>query len=308
MRNSDHMRGLRLELQAATHFVKAGHKVSWPDVETGQGGADLVLPDFGPLGLQIECKAISADKGRKVHRREALTFNHLLSVELNNCLRTLNTGLVAVLTVPDRLPSAYKDRKELAVRVKQQILAGVSRDFPDGAQIRIDDFDIRQLRRDERDRPAVGRDDVDRLTSTKNRDALLKGNSVGAVLFVVQSARDDSVVPSIFSTLRQASASQCDPSIPTLFVVGLDGVTSDELNEIAEHDSINAAPPTALRRGLSDFLNSTNRGHVIGVSFLGRSGLVPSEGHVTVGSGRVYHFPKTDSRLWHESHAGLFGS
>lgn len=73
LKNPEDMRALRLELIAATHFLRRDLEVQWPEM-IGGGTMDLVIPGLGPQGLQIECKSISEDKGRKIHRREALDF------------------------------------------------------------------------------------------------------------------------------------------------------------------------------------------------------------------------------------------
>jgi hypothetical protein len=72
-KNPDDMRGLRLELMAATHFLRRGRQVSWPEM-TGEGNFDLLVSDVGPDGLEVECKSISVDKGRRIHKRESLDF------------------------------------------------------------------------------------------------------------------------------------------------------------------------------------------------------------------------------------------
>jgi hypothetical protein len=72
-KNPADMRGLRLELSVATHFIRRGDHVTWPET-TGVGSFDLFIEGLGKGGLEIECKSISDDKGRKVHRRESLDF------------------------------------------------------------------------------------------------------------------------------------------------------------------------------------------------------------------------------------------
>ncbi|HKT42274.1 MAG TPA: hypothetical protein VJQ86_07960, partial [Rhodanobacteraceae bacterium] len=67
-KNPDDMRALRLELTAATHFIRRGKTVSWPEI-TGTGRFDLLVEGLGTGALEVECKSISADKGRKIHRR-----------------------------------------------------------------------------------------------------------------------------------------------------------------------------------------------------------------------------------------------
>ncbi|HWS67212.1 MAG TPA: hypothetical protein VN325_30965, partial [Steroidobacteraceae bacterium] len=81
LKNPDDMRGFRLELGVATHFVRRGHKIEWPET-VGSDTFDLLVPSLGRNGLEIECKSISEVKGRPVHRRDALEFFRLLWHEL----------------------------------------------------------------------------------------------------------------------------------------------------------------------------------------------------------------------------------
>lgn len=70
---SGELHGLLLELQAATHFVRRGRNVAWHRKKS-EGSFDLLIEDLGPTGLEVECKSISDDKGRRIHRRAALDF------------------------------------------------------------------------------------------------------------------------------------------------------------------------------------------------------------------------------------------
>jgi hypothetical protein len=108
-RNPAEMRALRLELMTATHFLRAGRAVSWPEMNAdtsmqGVGMPDLVVEDLGPSGLEIECKSFSEEKGRKIGRRDALQFFWLLKSRHWDRLRLLSVGVVVVVTVPRNLP------------------------------------------------------------------------------------------------------------------------------------------------------------------------------------------------------------
>lgn len=65
--------------------------------------------------------------------------------------------------------------------------------------------------------------------------------------------------------------------------------------------------PTPLRIAVSEFLGGSTTDHVVGVGFLSRDELALKEhGHVSTG-GSAYHFPKTESRFWHDDFSGMFG-
>lgn len=54
--DAPNMHGLHLELMAATHFTRRGHRVSWPKTSK-QGTFDILVEDIGPSGLEVECKS-----------------------------------------------------------------------------------------------------------------------------------------------------------------------------------------------------------------------------------------------------------
>ena len=105
-KNPDDMRAIQLEMMAATHFVHRGYPIVWPEME-GAGTFDLLVNNIGISGLEVECKSVSSDKGRKIHRREALEFHQLVKPQLQTVSRNLQMGLAVVLTVPGRLPTSF---------------------------------------------------------------------------------------------------------------------------------------------------------------------------------------------------------
>ncbi len=307
LKNPDDMRALQLELTAATHFTKRGHSVAWPEMN-GTGTMDLVIGGLGPSGLEVECKSISEDKGRKIHKREAIGFCHLLAPKLNSVGNSLRIGLAVVLTVDGRLPTAFKDRKQLALAVSTNLLSGRSVTELPGANLRVSEFDLRLLGAIRSEGvPIITHAAVDQITLTNNREAMIVGRkSGGAVVFVVQSSRDDALLPYVFETLARSANKQLSKSRAGLFLVGLHGIEADSLVAVAEQDSDPNQPPTALRRHVSDFLSGQGRDHVVGVGFISKNRLQPDNaGHVASG-GSAYVFPKKESPFWHDDFAGLF--
>lgn len=207
-RNPDDMRAIQLEFGIATHFVRRGYSISWPEMEES-GDFDLMVHGIGPDGLEVECKSASVDKGRKIHKRDALVFNHLVRQKLEAAAHRLKSGMAVVLTIPDRLPSAFHDRQNLAERVGRAILVGKSVGFDDGGDVRLSEFDIAQY-------PNLGpplaprlRQDIDNITGTRNREAMILGRKGGgALVFVVQSRQEDTFLRYVFNSVREAARKQ----------------------------------------------------------------------------------------------------
>lgn len=302
----DSMRAIQLEMMAATHFVHRGHQVIWPEME-GIETFDLLVKDIGINGLEIECKSISTDKGRKIHRREALEFHHLVKPQLDRVSRKLQTGIAVVLTVPGRLPTLLQQRKNLAKHVIGSVLAAQSMILEDGSDIRVSEFDMATLGDvGTVKHPVISRAAIDKITATQNRESMIIGNKKGAVVFVLQSRQDDTMLQYVFDTLSESAKNQVSKSRPALFLVGFDGIEEEAMLNIAKQDHNPKQPPTALRIAVSNFHANPSRDHVVGVCLLSSSALKPELHGVIKSSGTAYVFPKKESSFWHEDFSGLF--
>jgi hypothetical protein len=298
--NSENMHGLRLELLAATHFVRRGHRVAWHRKKNG-GSFDLLIEDLGPSGLEVECKSISENKGRRIHRRDALEFWGELWTGVAGVAQNLRSGLAVVLTVPCRLPTEAEERAALAKEVVTRIVAGSGAILGGGAEVRIEHFDHETIKAAKNKGGNDLRKAIDAATGTTNREAVLYGTPAGGMLaFVMQSAVEDDVLDQVFSTLDDSAARQFTHKRGALFWVALQGIDADQLVSIHEQDSDTTEQPTALKLGVSDFLNRAPA-HIIGVVFCSRSGLSPAvDGSVGFG-GATNFFMKEESPLWHAS-------
>jgi hypothetical protein len=306
-KNPDDMRAFQFELRAATHFLMRGHALIWPEM-AGIGTFDLLVSDIADNGLEVECKSVSSDKGRKIHRRDALEFHHLVSRQIKSTVQNLRSGLSIVLTVPNRLPTLIGDRQALAQNVKTSILSAMGGRCGDGADIRLTNFDVAMLGGLGSDGSTViTRAAIDKVTTTRNREAMVIGNeSGGAIVFVLQSAADDSLLQYAFKTASESAKTQLTKSRPALFLAGLEDLKPEALIDVAQQDSNPEQESTALRREVSNFLLNEDRGHVAGFGFLSQSVLSERSQGVVSGSSSVYFFPNKESKFWHQDFEGLF--
>lgn len=302
----DSMRAIQLELMAATHFVHRGHEVIWPEME-GIGRFDLLVNNLGTNGLEIECKSISADKGRKIHRRDAMEFHQLVKPQLEKLSRNLNTGISIVLTVPDRLPTSIQNRKGLVKYLIASIITAQSMALEDGSDIRVSEFDMATLGDvGTVDHPSISRGAIDKITATENREAMILGSKTGAIVFVLQSRQDDKMLKYVFDTLSESAKNQVSKSRAALLLVGFHGIEGEVLLDTAKQDNDSEQPPTALRVAVSKFLANQERDHVVGVGFLSGSALDPELNGVVKSGGTAYVFTKEESSYWHQDFSGLF--
>lgn len=304
--NPDDMRGLRLELAAATHFSRIGRHVSWPET-TGIGTFDLLVEKERQPSLEVECKSIGKDKGRRIHRREIIDFCLILKPYLKSTTTGLQRGLSVVVTIPDRLPRGHRERVDFAKVLGQAIFAGKNCCLPDGSTVRIDDFDISALGNlpnlSERERRTL----IDKVSSTSNRSAIFIGTPVGGLLaLTIQSTRDDMLFPYTFDTLSDAAKRQLTGSRAGMLFVCFEGLSADQLLSIAGQDQDPSQKPTYLRVAVSKFLSSKERAHLVGTGFVSASVLRPEAHGVVESAGVSYYFPKQESPFWHDAFSGMF--
>lgn len=297
---AENMHGLRLELQAATHFTRRGKHVTWRRVNNA-GTYDLLVDDLGPSGLEVECKSISCNKGRRIHRLDALNFWGEVWKDISSVAQNLHTGMAVVLTVPYRLPAEPEQRAALAREVVSQVVAGTGARLTDGSDLRVQNFDPVPLKASiEGDRQAV-RTAIDVATGTTNREAALYATPAGGMLaFVMQSAVEDDVLNQVFATLNNSASRQFTGQRGALFWVALQGIDAEQLTSVHEQDSNPGQRPTGLRLGVSNFLANAPD-PIVGVVFGSRSGLHPNEAGNTDMGGITNFFLKEESHFWHES-------
>lgn len=298
--SSDNMHGLRLELQAATHFARRGHRVAWHRMNNG-GTFDLLIEDLSPNGLEVECKSISENKGRRIHRRDALEFWGELWKDVAGVAQSLRSGLAVVLTVPSRLPMDAEGRSALAREVLARIVAGSSATLGEGAEVRIEPFLPARIEAAMNNGHATLKKAIDTATGTTNRETVIFGTPAGGMLaFVMQSATEDDVLNQVFATLDDSAARQFTCKRGALFWVALQGIDADQLLSLHEQDRDPCEQPTALRLGVSAFLNQAPS-HIVGVLFSSRGSFFPSVGGNTDSAGATNFFLKEESPLWHSS-------
>lgn len=316
LKNPNDMRGLRLELKAATHFIRAGRKVAWPEMDSSgaTSGAPTydLLVDVGATGLELECKSFSDQAGRRVTRRQALDFYGLVKRHYWPEMLKLKEGILGVLTVPDDVPTDLASKRALVDVLARRVLLCADGQYGEGgASIRVSHFETRRLAE-----IAAGsslrrqRELLDEMTGTRNKEAMVVGTQAGgAFILVVQSARDDEVLDSIFATLSDSVGRQFSRQRAAMFFAELEGLDSQQLVDIARSDQAPGSVPSGLWRRVSAFMEPHTRDHLVGVCFTSTGSIRPtSVAGVVDSGGAAYNFPRPKGRFWSEDFRGMFGA
>ena len=108
--------GLFLEVDTAAQLIEGGYDVRYPDFD-GSGNHDLDAVIHN-VSIAIECKSLSADAGRKIHRRHFYRFMDLLQPK-GMPSTSVTRSVAVVVTVTDRFPSACPAQDEIARQVRE---------------------------------------------------------------------------------------------------------------------------------------------------------------------------------------------
>ena len=295
---------MQLEATVATHFLLRGNLVRWPELEDGRENYDLLIDDLGPRGLEVECKVVTKNKGRRIHREEAIEFFETVRPRLANLLANFDQGLAFVVTVPARLPRELCDVRALADEIYEHALVEAPSNLRDFF-VTCKSFDVASLGTLSDPPTAQDKAAVERITGTSNREMLIfETRAHGLVVLTIQSALRDGVVQQAVETMRVAATSQLTGTRPGLLLAQLAGVTPDQLSELSQEDKA-AFEPSLLAREASGLLNTPDCAHVIGCGFLSATAL---HNHVTYKSqgGRTYTFYNKTGQSWHSDLEGMF--
>jgi len=218
--------GLFLEIDTAVQLVEGGYHVCYPDFD-GSGGHDLDAIR-GNVSIAIECKSISADAGRKIHRRDFYRFMDLL--QPGGIPQTSVTSSVAVVvTMTDRFPADRPGQDQIASYVRELFQAGPdTRRSGDGYSVEAERFDS-----------------VDLTTATSNlKAATLRGrwgenSHVAGVniegmwnLVVVRSTREDDSSREALAA-RKKAAKQLPIHRPGIIALQYEEITVQDLRKPA---------------------------------------------------------------------------
>ena len=215
---------LYLELTVAQQLMDVGFEVDFMDME-GRAQYDLRFRDGASIG-EVECKAISADAGRKIHRKDFYRLMDVLAPALADRASDREHGVLLV-TLDDRLSPKAVDTQKLADEIGSLLSnsARKNRQF-DGFRLALNAYsDVIG------DFPPVSqRAAYDACRATFGDGIHVAGmlEADGGVLVVVRSEKEDDPSKPLLKALRQA-ASQLTGQHPSFIAVQEHGLRSDGL-------------------------------------------------------------------------------
>jgi hypothetical protein len=260
---------LAFEMRTAAHLMAAGFDVEPQDLCSG-GGFDFLATKTPGVELEIECKSVGADLGRKVH----LLRQYQLGKFLYPLMRAGECpGIVrlAVATLPDRLFPARHFMEAVAATIGRS-LEGRIAVFQEGCcSVSYKELPIRGTPFDHSPPPLRMADDAMEYCSS------VLGYEVGHVMTVfvprvsatvvaVRSQKKDEFLLGVYRQLREA-AKQLSASRAGVICVQFRNITSAELRDIAGEPAA-SGKPTALQLMTNKFFDSPARSRVHTVAYV----------------------------------------
>jgi hypothetical protein len=111
---------LAFEMQVVAHLMSKGFDVDFHDLESGSGYDFLATR--GSAAIEVECKHVSADAGRQIHRSKHHALGGLLRPVLEQAVSQKLGGQLLRVTLPDRLTGNREQQQEIVERIAAAML------------------------------------------------------------------------------------------------------------------------------------------------------------------------------------------
>lgn len=247
---------LAFEVKVAVHLISRGFEVDFHDLETG-GGFDL-LAVSGATRIEVECKHISADIGRQIHRRKLYALSGVLRQPMEQAIgQGGGQGRLLQVTLPGRLSGNKAEQQSLADRIDAVLTdqAAVVDDRVCTVSARA--FSLQSSPFSRERSHGLTMDDIQQylkesfgIDNTHVLSHWRPGHA--AILTSFESRRPDRILDQIFKRLKADAKKQFSRTLPAFLCVHLADVTEPQLLELANADS--AGTVTGLQRAASILL------------------------------------------------------
>ncbi len=248
------LRPFAYELGIASHLMGRGWDVDFSDY-CGHARFDF-LARKGSTEIEVECKATSNDRGRKIHRQEAVRLADFILPTTKRLAETPGCHLVRI-TVPDRLGSSHQELSSIATLVASVVERRTSTENM-SARAEYTQTDLASW--PEPNSPDF-RQFFEKQLGLPNSNLLFCGRPGLSVVAVgIVSAKPDSVIKSIAAQAKDA-ADQCSGTRPAMIAMNLAGeLDREELEELLR-------TPSGIHEIAGAVFQSDKRKHIDSIAF-----------------------------------------
>lgn len=273
------------EILAATYLSRCGWAVYFNDLEN-KGRCDFVIAKNN-TEIEVECKTISADAGRKIHRFDFRRFAGTLRKDLVNFLRNHDEIHLLRLLLNDRLPTHDQELGRIGHSILN-LLGTNSRQIDAESYDLV--YEIRSSQGSEDQITAYVADFVKKSIKYPNsHHSFFLGVKNGGMLFLAAtSKRPDQVLTYLYKQLKDAHK-QFSGTKPAILWVHIEDIEPEKWEELKQGSGLQVMS--------SRLLKSQRRQCICSVLFNSKGYLV-SDGNVTMETGPTLYFDNTDSQFY----------
>jgi hypothetical protein len=255
---------LAFEMRTAVHLMRRGFDVQFRDLETGEGYDFLATRDT--TQIEVECKHVSADLGRQIHRRELYDLGGILRPILSQAIETKGGRFLRV-TLQGRLTASREQQQTIAGHIASA-LSGCPASADDTVcAVAVQEFMIPASPFD-KGRQLTLRDVeqfVREVFGVEEAHILVNWSpGRGAVLLHFESRKPDRVLATLYKNLKDDAKRQFSGQRPALLCVHLADLTEMQLRELAEADRVGEG--TGLQRAVNLLLHK--RPHLYSIALM----------------------------------------
>lgn len=314
LKNDDGLSPLAFELTVAAHMMHRGFDVEFVDLE-GTEKFDLLCEREGNL-LEVECKNLSGDAGRPIHRRRLVQLGAAIQGVVGTDRRR-NAGIELVkVTLNKRLEGRTEHQKTIASAVARSLETQQNVQSPEGFSIEYELIGP-ELSPDipsniNAATVARLRSEVENLVQAPNANIVFDispGRSVTAI--VVDSLKRTKILDYVAEQSKKAASGQLTGERPGMVCVRFVDISDEQLYQIAEVEK--SSDPSALQLLASELLSREDWSHIHTLAFF-------AKGDVTIGrhvsalpgqftssfGGSVYHFKSKIKKMGNLAELSLF--
>lgn len=281
------------ETDVAAHLLKRDFVIYAHDLEAG-GGFDF-LAQRGETEVEIECKYISADIGRQIHRNRFCQLAERLQPLLSHPKG--RTGILLPIQIPGRLNGALSQHNAILANVKQTLSTGASTVSQD-CTVALERFDI------DSSPFAQGRppdDQMEEFFETRFRlsggHAIASGSSDGVCTAYLWSRAPDRMLGQLVQKTKADAKAQFTKRRPAILCLYFADLSEEELLDIAQDEKRGIV--TGIRQAISALINRRPHLHTVALMVKGRVEISRQRSGAkktteVAGYGTTYSFPNTD--------------
>jgi hypothetical protein len=265
------------ELTVAVHLMNLGWDVEFHDLE--RGGFEYIARK-GAKEIEVECKRVGTDAGRKIHRNDFYRLASPLFPTLGDFARRRVADIVH-LRVDDRLPS----RDEHLARLRSAVLTAMETETPANG----DTFTV-DIRRVGLNHPGnVGVDvmqqEVQHHVGTTHVHLAFAGQGADFAVLAVTSEKPDRVLSTIYRQLKDA-ASQFSLQRPAVIWTYIEDIEPQVWRSLVDN--------TGLQRMSYKYMAGETRQHVFSMAYSSAGELMPHDGGLLLHGGPVLNYNRLE--------------